>query len=102
MKALKVQTASYLQHVFYGVGLTQAAIAAASNMHSSLGESNLIARTAATRSQTLLGLDLWVTSGVLFVSFNPVSSATQFRAQARSCQDLPSLQLKECLNCVSP
>ena len=83
--------------MFNGAGGTRAAITAASNMHSSLGESNLIARTAATRPQTLLGLDptllgldLWVTSRVLFVSFNPVSSANQCRAQTRTCQDLPS------------
>ena len=65
------------------------------------GESNLIARTAATRPQTLLGLDLWVASQVLFISFNPVSSATQCRAQTRTCQYLPSLQLKKCRDCVS-
>ena len=100
-KALKVHTASHLQHVFNGVGGARAAIAAASNVHSLLGESNLIAQTAATRPQTLLGLDLWVTSRVLFISFNPVSSSTQCRAQARTRQDLPSLQLKECLDCVS-
>ena len=99
-KALKVHLASHLQHVFNGAGGARAAIAAASNMHSSLGESNLIVRTTTTRPQTLLGLDLWVTSRVLFVSSNPVSSATQCRAQARTCQDLPSLQLEH-RDCVS-
>ena len=42
-KALKVHTVSNLQHVFNGAGWARAAIAAASNVHSSLGESNLIA-----------------------------------------------------------
>ena len=42
-KALKVHTANHLQHVFNGAGGARAAIAAASNVHSSLGESNLIA-----------------------------------------------------------
>ena len=62
MKALKVHTASHLQRVFNSAGGARTAIVAASSVHSSLGESNLIARTAATRSQALLGLDLWVTS----------------------------------------
>ena len=100
-KAMKVHTASHLQRVFNGASGARAAIAAASNVHSSPGESNLIARTAAMRPQTLLGLDLWATSQILFISFIPVSSATQCRAQTRTCQDIPSLQLKECLNCVS-
>ena len=77
-KALKVHTVSHLQHVFNGAGGTRAAIVAASNVHSSLGESNLIAQTAAMRPQTLLGLDLWVTSRVLFVSFNPVLGPSSY------------------------
>ena len=77
-KALKVHTVSHLQHVFNGAGGARATIAAASNVHSSLGESNMITQTAATRPQTLLGLDLWVTSRVLFVSFNPVSGPSSY------------------------
>ena len=98
-KALKVHLASHLQHVFNGAGGACAAIAAASNVHISLGESNLIAQTAAARPQTLLGLDLWVTSRVLFVSFNSVSPSTQCRAQAHTCHDLPFLQLMERRDC---
>ena len=92
-KALKVQTASHLQHVFNGAGGARAAIAAASNVHSSLGESNLIAQIAATRPQTLLGLDLWVISRVLFVSFNPVLGPSSYlpRSTFSSAQGVPRL-----------
>ena len=92
-KALKLHTASHLQHVFNGAGGAHAAIAAASNMHSSLGESDLIAQTAATRPQTLLGLDLWVTSRVLFVSFNPVSGPSSYlpRSTFYAAQGVPRL-----------
>jgi len=74
----------------------RAATATASNVHRSFGESNLIAQTAAARPQALLGLDLCSP----FESFS--SPSTQCQAQARTCQDLPSLQLKECFDCVSP
>ena len=80
--------------MFNGVGGARAAIAAASNVHSSLGESNLIAQIAATRPQTLLGLDLWVTSRVLFVSFNPVSSPSSYLPISTFSA------LKEFLDCV--
>ena len=49
-----------------------AATVTASNVHSSFGESNLIAQTAATRARTRLGL--CVTSLILFITFNPASS----------------------------
>ena len=98
-KALKVHTVSHLQRVFNCAGGARGAIAATSNMHSSLGESNLIARTAATRPQTLLGLDFWVTSRGLFITFNPVSFATNCGAQAHTCHDLPCLQLMERRDC---
>ena len=74
----------------------RAATATASNVHSSLGESNLIAQTAAARPQALLGLDLCSP----LESFS--SPSTQCQAQARTCQHLPSPQLKECFDCVSP
>ena len=94
-EGLEVHTASPLQHVLNGANGGSCCHRDCIQLHSSLGESNLIAQTAAARPQALLGLDLCSP----LESFS--SPLTQCQAQARTCQQLPSPHLKECFDCVS-